>query len=174
MNIFYKMLLFPVALPVGIVFGAVVGVAKTSVALIDTVHSAATGGIKEITERSREDSMGMTIVNAPTDFIGGTIKETGKGLGKVLYSLGETIVHTATGGFEIYSALTADNVINSLEDAEKLIESCRKAEVKEFKFQAQRGLGSKMKAGIDLSLVKIEIGFGFASESTETIFIMFE
>lgn len=174
MNIFYKMILFPVVFPTGIVCGAVVGVAKTSVALINTVHGAVTGGIKEITERSKEGSVGIIIANAPTDFIGGTIKETGKGLEKVLYSIGETVFHTATGGFEAFSALTAENVINSVEDFEKLIESCRKDGVKKFEFQAKRGLGSQMKAGMDLGSIKMKIDIGFANETTETILIIFE
>lgn len=174
MNMILKILCAPVIIPVGTVYGACKGVALTTTALVETVQETVSGGVKEIVERSKKDNIGITIISAPTDFVGGTLKGVAKGLGKVIWAVGMTVVKTAVGGGEIYSAITREGIFKNIEDVRNFIKEQKENGVKNFKLYVQRGLSDKIKSEVNLGNVNFNMECGLVSEDIEAIAFSFK
>lgn len=174
MNTMCKILCFPVIFPVGMVYGACKGVALTATALVETVQETLSGGVKEITERSKEESLGITIISVPADFVGGTLKGVAKGLGKVIGAVGTTVVKTAVGGIEVYSEITRESVFKNVEDIKNFIKAQKENGVKNVQFYAQKGLSDRIRTEINLGVVSFNMECGLVNEETEAIMLSFE
>jgi len=174
MNIMCKIGCFFVAFPAGIVYGACKGVACTATAIVETVQGTISGGVKEISERSKEESLGITIISAPTDFVGGTLKGVAKGLGKIIEAVGMTVVKTAVGGIEVYSEITRESVFKNVEDTKNFIKAQKETGVKKVQFYVQRGLSDKIRSEINLGVVNFNMECGLVNEEIEEIMLIFE